>query len=81
MGLKNTSSDYGALAKASDAASQRGAFFDSTVDRVGELFMLGAIALVAILIGGYGFAVWMSHASGQIASISCARSMRNFSWW
>ncbi len=34
----------GALAKATDAASQRGAFFDSTVDRVTDAFLLGGIA-------------------------------------
>ncbi|MEM1336073.1 MAG: CDP-alcohol phosphatidyltransferase family protein [Actinomycetota bacterium] len=34
----------GALAKASGAASQRGAFFDSTVDRVTDSFLLGGIA-------------------------------------
>ena len=34
----------GALAKASDASSQRGAFFDSTVDRVTDAFLLGGIA-------------------------------------
>ena len=34
----------GALAKASNAASQRGAFFDSTVDRITDAFLLGGIA-------------------------------------
>ena len=34
----------GALAKASDAASQRGAFFDSTVDRVTDTVLLGGVA-------------------------------------
>ena len=34
----------GALAKASDTASQRGAFFDSTVDRVTDALLLGGIA-------------------------------------
>ena len=34
----------GALAKASDSSSQRGAFFDSTVDRVTDTFLLGGIA-------------------------------------
>ena len=34
----------GALAKASDASSQRGAFFDSTVDRVTDAFLLGGVA-------------------------------------
>jgi CDP-diacylglycerol--glycerol-3-phosphate 3-phosphatidyltransferase len=34
----------GALAKATDAASQRGAFFDSTVDRVTDALLLGGIA-------------------------------------
>jgi CDP-diacylglycerol--glycerol-3-phosphate 3-phosphatidyltransferase len=34
----------GALAKASDASSQRGAFFDSTVDRITDSLLLGGIA-------------------------------------
>jgi len=34
----------GALAKASDSASQRGAFFDSTIDRVTDFLLLGGIA-------------------------------------
>jgi CDP-diacylglycerol--glycerol-3-phosphate 3-phosphatidyltransferase len=34
----------GALAKASGTSSQRGAFFDSTVDRVTDAFLLGGIA-------------------------------------
>ena len=34
----------GALAKASGLSSQRGAFFDSTVDRVTDMFLLGGIA-------------------------------------
>jgi len=34
----------GALAKASNSSSQRGAFFDSTVDRVTDFFLLGGIA-------------------------------------
>lgn len=34
----------GALAKASDASSQRGAFFDSTVDRLTDALLLGGIA-------------------------------------
>jgi CDP-diacylglycerol--glycerol-3-phosphate 3-phosphatidyltransferase len=33
----------GALAKATDAASQRGAFFDSTIDRVTDALLLGGI--------------------------------------
>ena len=33
----------GALAKASNASSQRGAFFDSTVDRITDAFLLGGI--------------------------------------
>jgi CDP-diacylglycerol---glycerol-3-phosphate 3-phosphatidyltransferase len=36
----------GALARSRGLASEFGAFVDSTVDRVGEAFMLGAIALV-----------------------------------
>src|SRR5918995_423686 len=34
----------GALAKASGASSQRGAFLDSTVDRVTDAFLLGGVA-------------------------------------
>jgi CDP-diacylglycerol---glycerol-3-phosphate 3-phosphatidyltransferase len=34
----------GALAKASGAASQRGAFFDSTVDRITDFLLMGGIA-------------------------------------
>jgi CDP-diacylglycerol--glycerol-3-phosphate 3-phosphatidyltransferase len=34
----------GALAKASDSASQRGAFFDSTIDRITDALLLGGIA-------------------------------------
>ena len=34
----------GALAKASNVSSQRGAFFDSTVDRITDSFMLGGVA-------------------------------------
>ena len=34
----------GALAKASNVSSQRGAFFDSTIDRITDSFMLGGVA-------------------------------------
>jgi len=34
----------GALAKASGAASQRGAFFDSTVDRITDMVLFGGVA-------------------------------------
>ncbi len=34
----------GALAKASNVSSQRGAFFDSTIDRITDGFMLGGVA-------------------------------------
>lgn len=34
----------GALAKASGAASQRGAFFDSTIDRITDALLLGGVA-------------------------------------
>ncbi len=36
----------GALARASARASRFGAYFDSTTDRIGEAFVLGAVALV-----------------------------------
>jgi CDP-diacylglycerol--glycerol-3-phosphate 3-phosphatidyltransferase len=38
----------GALARSRGLGTQFGAFIDSTVDRVGEAFMLGAIALVLV---------------------------------
>jgi CDP-diacylglycerol--glycerol-3-phosphate 3-phosphatidyltransferase len=41
----------GALARTRDAGSPFGAFLDSTVDRVGEGFMLGAIGLVFMRLG------------------------------
>ena len=34
----------GALAKASNNASQRGAFFDSVADRVTDMLLLGGVA-------------------------------------
>ena len=34
----------GALAKASNSSSQRGAFFDSTVDRITDALLLGGLA-------------------------------------
>ena len=34
----------GALAKASDSASQRGAFFDSVADRVTDMLLFGGVA-------------------------------------
>jgi len=47
----------GALAKASGAASQRGAFFDSTVDRVTDMFLLGGIAWYLATDPAYGDAM------------------------
>ena len=49
----------GALAKASGAASQRGAFLDSTVDRVTDAFLLGGVA--------YYFATHEDPPAGRVA--------------
>ena len=60
----------GALARASGKVSPLGAFIDSTTDRIGEAFMLGAVVLVGrlvgtllsgpwlVLVGGLGFLVF-----------------------
>jgi CDP-diacylglycerol---glycerol-3-phosphate 3-phosphatidyltransferase len=53
----------GALAKASGQSSQRGAFFDSTVDRVTDMFLLGGIA--------WYFATDLDY-SGQLAMLPFA---------
>jgi len=52
----------GALARSRGVASEFGAFVDSTVDRVGEAFMLGAIALV-LMREGYEWGVALAFAA------------------
>ncbi len=52
----------GALARSRGVASEFGAFVDSTVDRVGEAFMLGAIALV-LMRDGYEWGVALAFAA------------------
>lgn len=52
----------GALARSRGIASEFGAFVDSTVDRVGEAFMLGAIALV-LMREGYEWGVALAFAA------------------
>jgi len=52
----------GALARSRGIASEFGAFVDSTVDRVGEAFMLGAIALV-LMRDGYEWGVALAFAA------------------
>jgi CDP-diacylglycerol--glycerol-3-phosphate 3-phosphatidyltransferase len=52
----------GALARSRGVASEFGAFVDSTVDRVGEAFMLGAIALV-LMRWGYEWGVALAFAA------------------
>ena len=52
----------GALARSRGVASEFGAFVDSTVDRVGEAFMLGVIALV-LMRDGYEWGVALAFAA------------------
>ena len=52
----------GALARRRGLGTPFGAFIDSTVDRVGEAFMLGAIALV-FMRDGYEWAVGLTFAA------------------
>jgi CDP-diacylglycerol--glycerol-3-phosphate 3-phosphatidyltransferase len=52
----------GALARSRGLGSQFGAFIDSTVDRVGEAFVLGAIALV-LMRGGSEWGVALAFAA------------------
>lgn len=64
----------GALARTSDRATPFGAFFDSTVDRVGEFFMLGAIALVLMRDGSeWGVALTIAALAGSFL-VSYARA-------
>ena len=64
----------GALARSRGIASEFGAFVDSTVDRVGEAFMLGAIALVLMRDGyEWGVALAFSALAGSFL-VSYARA-------
>jgi CDP-diacylglycerol---glycerol-3-phosphate 3-phosphatidyltransferase len=66
----------GALARARGGGSQLGAFVDSTLDRVGEGFMLGAIALVLVRDGSeWGVALAFAAVSGSfLVSYTRARA-------
>ena len=66
----------GALARTSDRATPFGGFFDSTVDRIGELFMLGAIALVLMRDGSeWGVALTIAAIGGSfLVSYSRAKA-------
>jgi CDP-diacylglycerol--glycerol-3-phosphate 3-phosphatidyltransferase len=72
----------GALAKASNQSSQRGAFFDSTIDRVVDVALIGALllsllktddrlALVAFVALIGGFLVSYVKARAQALSFTC----------
>jgi CDP-diacylglycerol--glycerol-3-phosphate 3-phosphatidyltransferase len=64
----------GALARTSGKGTQFGAFLDSTVDRVGEAFMLGAIALVLMRDGSeWGLALTFAALAGSFL-VSYTRS-------
>ncbi len=64
----------GALARTSGKGTQFGAFLDSTVDRVGEAFMLGAIALVLMRDGSeWGVALTFAALTGSFL-VSYTRS-------
>ena len=66
----------GALARSRGAGSPFGAFIDSTVDRVGEGFMLGAIALVLMRDGNeWGVALTFAAVVGSfLVSYTRARA-------
>jgi CDP-diacylglycerol--glycerol-3-phosphate 3-phosphatidyltransferase len=66
----------GALARSSGRGTPFGAFLDSTVDRVGEAFMLGAIALVLMRDGSeWGVALTFAAAAGSfLVSYTRARA-------
>jgi CDP-diacylglycerol---glycerol-3-phosphate 3-phosphatidyltransferase len=64
----------GALARSRGVASEFGAFVDSTVDRVGEAFMLAAIALVLMREGSeWGVALAFAALAGSFL-VSYARA-------
>jgi len=66
----------GALARSRGAGSPFGAFLDSTVDRVGEGFMLGAIGLVLMRLGQmWGVALAFAAIAGSfLVSYTRARA-------
>lgn len=66
----------GALARATGGGTQFGAFLDSTLDRVGEGFMLGAIALVLARDGKeWGVALTIAAVAGSfLVSYTRARA-------
>ena len=66
----------GALARAHDLGTPFGAFLDSTLDRVGEAFMLGAIALVLMRDGSeWGVALAFAAMAGSfLVSYTRARA-------
>ena len=66
----------GALARTRDLGTPFGAFLDSTVDRVGEGFMLGAIALVLMRDGNeWGVALTFAAVAGSfLVSYTRARA-------
>ncbi len=66
----------GALARAHDLGTPFGAFLDSTLDRVGEAFMLGAIALVLMREGReWGVALAFAAVAGSfLVSYTRARA-------
>lgn len=66
----------GALARAHDLGTPFGAFLDSTLDRVGEAFMLGAIALVLMRDGSeWGVALAFAAVAGSfLVSYTRARA-------
>ena len=64
----------GALARSRGTGSPFGAFIDSTVDRIGEAFMLGAIALVLMRDGNeWGVALAFAALAGSFL-VSYARA-------
>ena len=64
----------GALARTRGLSTSFGAFLDSTVDRVGEAFMLGAIALVLMRDGNeWGVALTIAALTGSML-VSYVRS-------
>src|SRR5205085_8071560 len=64
----------GALAKASDNASQRGAFFDSVADRVTDMLLLGGVAWYVASAHGAHAALLPFAVMGVSALISYERA-------
>lgn len=64
----------GALARTRNLVTPFGAFLDSTVDRIGEAFMLGAVALVLMRDGNeWGLALTLAALTGSVL-VSYARA-------